>query len=97
MLDYKQTPDGDLDFTGEDLVVTESTAQHQRDLLLSAKGHIRQSPEIGVDSIEYLQDNEPENYLRAVRIEFSNDGMDVKSVGVSKAGSLKIDAEYENN
>lgn len=97
MLDYKQTPDGDLDFTNEDLSITESTTQHQRDLLLSGKGHIRQSPETGVDSIEYLQDNEPENYLRAVRIEFSNDGMNVKSVAVNQTGNLEIDAEYENN
>ena len=58
MLDYKQTDKGDLDLSTGDLVVTESTYQHQRDLLLSDKGHIRDKAEAGVGAVNYLLDNE---------------------------------------
>lgn len=37
MKDYKQLLDGDLDLTTGDLLVAESTYQHQRDLLYSDK------------------------------------------------------------
>lgn len=53
MKDYKQQPDGDLDFTTGDLLIAESTYQHQRDLLYSDNGHIRQKAEAGVGAVNY--------------------------------------------
>lgn len=82
MIDYKQgeNNDCDLDFSAGDLQYTESTGQHQRDLILADKGHIRDSPECGVGSINYIQDEDREDYLRTVRKELSKDGQRVKSV-----------------
>lgn len=98
MLDYKQTEDGDLDFSSGDLEITESTYQHQRDLLLSQKGHIRDYPSHGVGAVNFLSDHDPESFLRATRREFGRDGMKVKSLKLdSKTGDLKIDAPYESN
>lgn len=98
MKDYKQQPDGDLDLTTGDLLETESTWQHQRDLLLSDKGHIRQKPEAGVGAVNYMQDNDPEALLRATRKEFTSDGMKVKKVSFDQAtNDLNVEASYEND
>lgn len=98
MLDYKQTESGDLDFSSGDLEITESTFQHQRDLLLSQKGHIRDSPGRGIGAVNHLSDHDPESLLRSTRKEFSRDGMKVKSVKVStQSGELTVDANYEGD
>lgn len=98
MKDYRQLENGDLDMSTGDLLVTESTYQHQRDLLLSDKGHIRDKAEAGVGAVNYLMDNEPEGLLRATRKEFVADGMKVKKVAFSdRYNELDIDARYEND
>lgn len=95
MKDYKQQPDGDLDLTTGDLLVAESTYQHQRDLLLSDKGHIRQKPEAGVGVVNHLLDNDPEALLRAARKEFTADGMRVRKVAYSTyTNDLSVEADY---
>lgn len=99
MIDYKQgeNNDCDLDFSAGDLQYTESTGQHQRDLILADKGHIRDSPECGVGSINYIQDEDREDYLRTVRKELSKDGQRVKSIYETETGQIIVDAEYEEN
>lgn len=98
MKDYKQQTDGDLDLSTGDLLVAESTWQHQRDLLLSDKGHIRQKAEVGVGAVNYLMDNDPEGLLRATRKEFTADGMKVAKVAFSEtANDLNVEARYEND
>jgi len=99
MIDYKQNEDNDcdLDFSSGDLQVTESTGQHQRDIILSSKGDIRDTPERGVGSILYIQDTGAQDYLRAIRMELAADGQKVRSVGMANDGSIIIDAEYENS
>lgn len=97
MEDYKQTSEGDLAFIDGDLLITESTEQHQRDLIVSDKGHIRNKPEIGVGAVNYLNDNDSSNYLRAVRMDFTADGMKVKQVALDSSGNTLIDAEYEDS
>lgn len=99
MIDYKQNKnnDCDLDFSTGDLQYTESTGQHQRDLILSDKGHIRDMPERGVGSVKYLQDEDREDYLRAVRKELAADGQRVNSVSETKTKQIIVDAEYEDS
>lgn len=82
MIDIKHTTDGDIDLAGGDLTYAESTGQHQRDILLSAKGHHKETPEMGVNVLEYIGDNEPENLFRAIRKEFTRDGMKVRKVSM---------------
>lgn len=96
MQDYKQTPNGDLDLTAGDLLVVESTRQHQRDLLLADKGHIRYKPQAGVGVVNFLLENEPTALMRTTRHEFTGDGMTVARVVCDKiTNELDIDAEYE--
>ncbi len=98
MKDYKQLSDGDLDLTTGDLLVTESTYQHQRDLLYSDKGHIRQKAEAGVGAVNYMMDNDPEGLLRATRKEFTADGMKVTKVAFAAySNDLNVEASYEND
>nr|DAQ05171.1 MAG TPA: hypothetical protein [Bacteriophage sp.] len=98
MLDYKQTDKGDLDLSTGDLLVAESTYQHQRDLLYSDKGHIRQKAEAGVGAVNYMMDNDPEGLLRATRKEFTADGMKVtKVVFAAYSNDLNVEARYEND
>lgn len=98
MIDYKHTTDGDLDVSSGDIVLTESTWQHQRDLLLSDKGHIRDYPEGGVGAVNYLSDDDPESFLRETRKAFAQDGMKVKRLAISTVdGEMDVDASYEGN
>lgn len=99
MIDYKQAEnnDYDLDFSTGDLQYVESTGQHQRDLILADKGHIRDMPERGVGSVNYIQDEDREDYLRAVRKELAKDGKRVKSTYETQTGQIIVDAEYEEN
>ena len=89
MIDIKYTEAGDIDLSTGDLVLTEPTGQHQRDILLAAQGDFKEIPELGVDSVSYLNDSDPDDYLRAVRQQMEWD------VAIDSAGELIIDAEYE--
>ena len=95
MTDIKYTETGDIDLSTGDLVLTEPTGQHQRDLLLAAQGDFKETPELGIDSVSYLNDSDPDDYLRAVRQQMELDGMKVRDVTIDAAGELIIDAEYE--
>ena len=97
MRDYKQTETGDLDLASGDLRITESTYQHQRDLLLSDKGHIRDKAEAGVGMANYLLDKDPAALLRSVRKEFVSDGMRVRKVAFDNSNKLDVEARYEND
>lgn len=98
MKDYRQQEDGDLDLTTGDLLVAESTYQHQRDLLYSDKGHIRQKAEAGVGAVNYMMDNDTEGLLRTTRKEFTADGMRVRKVAFSAySNDLNVEASYEND
>lgn len=92
MIDIQHTANGDIDLTAGDLLYAESTGQHQKDILLAGKGHYKESPEVGVDATEYVNDNGPENLLRSIRNEFIRDGMKVTQVDMNNTI-----AEYEED
>lgn len=92
MIDIQHTANGDIDLTAGDLLYAESTGQHQKDILLAGKGHYKESPEVGVDATEYVNDNGPENLLRSIRNEFIRDGMKVTQVNMNNTI-----AEYEED
>lgn len=96
MIDIQQIESGDVDLSTGDIVFDESTGQHQRDLLIAAPGFYKEAPEAGVDSIKYMKDVDPANYMRAVRKQYIKDGMTVRSIQFD-GEELLSDAEYENN
>lgn len=96
MIDIAQNTDGDVEMT-DDIVLTESTEQHKRDLLLASQGDFKQTPTIGIDCVAFLHDTDPSDFLRTVRKQCEKDGMRVSNVSYNAQGELTIDAEYADN
>jgi len=84
----------DLNIIAGDFTSVESTAQHQRQLLLNNKGDFKQNPTICVGAFDYLDDEGIEDLIRAISIEFARDGMDVKNVQLLNDGTIETDAYY---
>ena len=84
----------DLELNGDDLVVRDSTEQHQRLLLLAQPGNLRWAPTIGVGLQDYLAGEEMAGLLNKVRQQFQKDGMRVQRVGFNQDITLTIDAHY---
>lgn len=85
----------DLEVKDGDFTVVESTAQHQRQLILNGKGDFKESPTICVDAFAFLNDDDPNGLLRAIAQEFAKDGMDVARVEYQPDGTLRTDAVYK--
>lgn len=90
--DIKHTDNGDIDLSTGDMLYVEATQQHQKDLLLADKGHYKEAPEAGIGALNYLNDTEPENLYRAIRKEFTRDGMKVTKVNLTET-----EAYYEGD
>lgn len=100
MIDIRQTADGDINLTAHDLAMAEqwdATARHKADIILSGKGDFKESPLVGVGSIEYINSELPTLYLRDVSIQMQRDGIKVKEVSFDEQGNIVIDGSYENN
>lgn len=85
----------DLQIANGDLVVGESTYQHQKILIFADKGQFKANPTIGVGSRRYLETSKPDELAREIRLEFYGDGMDVKTLSIADNLEIKIDAEYK--
>lgn len=96
MTDLMLSEDFDLAVDGGDLVVGESTRQHQELLLLLAKGELRQYPLRGVGLRAYLLDDVTVGSINAlVKREYEADGMRVRRISSLPSGALNVDAVYE--
>ena len=72
----------------------QSTKAHQQDLLIMHKGWHKFAPHIGVALSDYAHDEGTEALLIAIQSEFTNDGMNVKTLGMDANNNLVIDANY---
>lgn len=95
MTDIALSPGEDALVAAGDFMATESTAQHQRQLLLNGKGDFRQNPTICAGAFTYLDDERLHDLVRVVSIEFTRDGMDVQSVQLAPDGTLASVAVYK--
>lgn len=78
----------------DDLVIGESTRQHQACLLQMTKGELKESPDVGVGIGLFLKsENEIGELLGTVKQEFEKDGMTVKSLSLGD-NKINIDASY---
>lgn len=95
--DILQGPDGDLLISGGDLVVGESTQQHQQELIVAKKGQLRHAPQVGVDAESWLMDDELESleFRHQVAGEFERDGMVIEELKITAHGKINIKANYE--
>lgn len=83
----------DLDVKDGDLVIGESTIQHQDLLIMTNKGEWKENPTIAVGAFEFLKDEDESGLLAEVKVQFERDGMRVKSVTMTN-GNLSTDAKY---
>ena len=84
----------DLDIEQGDFTNTESTYQHQWQLLINDKGTFKENPTICIGIYSYLDNENPGDLLRDTTIEYTRDGMTVKSINLSSNGNINIDAYY---
>lgn len=97
MTDISLDSTGDVLLAGGDFVVSESTEQHQRLLLISEKGEWKTNPTIGV-GLRSALDDDGRNVLRTIAQEFTRDGMRVNSVTAANQDtelSIDVDASYK--
>jgi len=88
------TTDNDLLFDADGNFTTgTSDQQHQVLLLLLDKGSLKENPDAGVGAFKYLEAEQKGDFLRELRIQFSNDGMQVRKVAFEN-NKLSIDAPY---
>lgn len=86
----------DLRIENGDFVVGESSYQQQMILLLADKNEFKENPTTGVGIETYLDDENPADMHREIRLQFSKDGMKVNSIKTIE-GKINIDAVYEND
>jgi len=84
----------DLDMEQGDFTNIESTYQHQRQLLINDKGTFKENPTICIGVFSYLDNDNAQDLLRATNVEYTRDGMNVKSVQLTANGNINIDAYY---
>lgn len=77
------------------LVVGDVTEQNQRIILFAEKGEIKSAPLMGVGLASYLDDENPSELLREIRINLREDGQKVRQCGFVD-GKLKIVGGYES-
>lgn len=83
----------DIQIASGDLVVGESTRQHQQLLMLTAPGQWKASPLVGVDVRNYMHDESPADMVRETKRQLIADGMTVDKCEISQ-NELIIEAAY---
>ncbi|WP_291122798.1 hypothetical protein [Flavobacterium sp. UBA6046] len=84
----------DLQIVDGDFVIGESTAQHQKLLILADKGEFKDVPMRGVGARRFLEDSDPSNLAREIRTEFVADGMTVSKIQIASDLTIQVDANY---
>jgi hypothetical protein len=87
----------DLRIENGDLVVGESTMQHQRHLFLGDKGHFRNSPISGIGISNYQNDDELGELYGEIQKQFELDGQEVGEIEILRNGKIKVEGEYEDD
>ena len=93
-MDMALDDEDDIHIENGDLAVSESTATHQRQLLLNNKGDFKENPSVCAGVFNYLNDENFEGLIRAVNVEFCRDGMTVSDVELDADGLIKVNGTY---
>lgn len=95
MKDIAVKENGDI-YLGDDIELKDTTDYHKKNVLLIKPGDLKHAPEIGVHIRNYINTNQKETLLRAIRRNFLKIGLNVVSLRI-ESGILIEDSEYENN
>lgn len=94
MTDFILDDNLDLKIENGDFVIGESTAQHQKLLILADKAEFKEVPMRGVGAKRYLEDHDTSGLARAIRTEFIADGMTVNQIKITADLTIEVDANY---
>jgi hypothetical protein len=75
-----------------DFVTGDNLLQQQALLLATGKGHWKENPFIGVDLVDWINNENPEEMKKEIKRQFKADGIKVNSIDYSN-GEFNIDAE----
>lgn len=95
MIDFLLDENFDLMIANGDFVMGDATEQNQALLLLAQKGEVRQFPDAGCGSQDWLDDDEVSDLGAEIQKQLELDGMKVKKIEVFESGKINIDAHYE--
>ena len=90
-----------LDTTSNDLLIDasgnlkigNSDQQHQALLLIFDKGSLKENPDAGVGAFKYLESEQQIAFLRELRLQYTNDGMQINKIAFEN-NKLAINAPY---
>lgn len=78
----------------ESIVVGDITYQNQEIIIKTEKGELKEAPLKGVGALSFVDDDVPDNFLREIRVQLTQEGMKVNRVKFNNEGKLIIDANY---
>ena len=95
--DFEVDPvNDDLVIRDGDFAVTESTQQHERDLIELDPGTFTQSPQVCVGIQKFLNDDSSISELKAKIIEqLEADGLSIELLTITEHGQMQLQAGYE--
>lgn len=85
-----QIENGELKIESGDFCIEESQAQHEQLILLAQKGDFRDSPDLGVGVVDYLNAEDFGGLSVQVKREMKKDGIEVRKVKVNN-GKLVLE------
>ncbi len=85
---------GDVACHRGDFVVSDATKQHQKCLLIAGEGEYKENPATGVGIEGYLLDEDRSDLVRKIRMQFTQDNMNVINIGLGAKG-ININADYK--
>ena len=83
----------DVAIAGGDFVMGESTAQHQKRLVLDNAGEYKEHPTVGVGAFDWLDADSIDDLAAEIARQFAVDGMTVTSVKLVN-GVIETDANF---
>ncbi len=78
----------------ESIIVGDITYQNQEIIIKTEKGEIKEAPLKGVGALGFLDDDSPDNFMKEIRVQLTQEGMQVNRVEFNSEGKLVIDANY---
>jgi hypothetical protein len=94
MTDLKIDETGDLAMQSGDLVSTESTLQHQADIIWSEKSWWHFSPLLGVGLQRFINEvGTSPGLVRVIRQELERDGATIETISITQDG-INVEAFY---
>jgi hypothetical protein len=94
MMDLAMKVTGEIGITDGDFEIVESTAEHQKELLLNQPDEFLQNPGVCVGAWSFMDDENVNGLIREMSLKFARDGMQVNSIRADASGIIRSDAYY---